>query len=84
MSSHPVGKTLTTRHSHEILPRQVRDQPLYVRRIRDMASPSTNLTTILFADIAGSTRLYDTFGDFKATRTDFRLPVPAERTGEGK
>ena len=26
----------------------------------------TNQLTILFADIAGSTRLYDTFGDFKA------------------
>lgn len=26
----------------------------------------TNQKTILFADIAGSTRLYDTFGDFKA------------------
>jgi adenylate cyclase len=66
MSSHPVGKTLTTRHSHEILPRQVPDQPLSVRRIRDMATPSTNQITILFADIAGSTRLYDTYGDFKA------------------
>jgi adenylate cyclase len=66
MSSHPVGKTLTTRHSHGILPRQVPDQPLSVRRIRDMATPSTNQITILFADIAGSTRLYDTYGDFKA------------------
>lgn len=31
-----------------------------------MATPSTNQITILFADIAGSTRLYDTYGDFKA------------------
>ena len=28
--------------------------------------PSTQQVTILFADIAGSTRLYDTFGDIKA------------------
>lgn len=28
--------------------------------------PSSNPVTILFADIAGSTRLYDTFGDIKA------------------
>lgn len=31
-----------------------------------MGTPPTNQLTILFADIAGSTRLYDTFGDFKA------------------
>jgi adenylate cyclase len=31
-----------------------------------MATPPTNQLSILFADIAGSTRLYDTFGDFKA------------------
>jgi len=28
--------------------------------------PTTSQLTILFADIAGSTRLYDTYGDFKA------------------
>lgn len=31
-----------------------------------MATPPTPQLTILFADIAGSTRLYDTFGDVKA------------------
>lgn len=31
-----------------------------------MVDLPTNQLTILFADIAGSTRLYDTFGDFKA------------------
>lgn len=31
-----------------------------------MDTPSTDQLTILFADIAGSTRLYDTFGDIKA------------------
>lgn len=31
-----------------------------------MGTLPTNQLTILFADIAGSTRLYDTFGDFKA------------------
>lgn len=31
-----------------------------------MANLPTNQLSILFADIAGSTRLYDTFGDFKA------------------
>ncbi|MGD8703452.1 MAG: adenylate/guanylate cyclase domain-containing protein [Desulfosarcina sp.] len=33
-----------------------------------MATPPANQLTILFADIAESTRLYDTFGDFKARK----------------
>jgi adenylate cyclase len=44
---------------------QVPIQPLSVWWISDMPPP-TNRLTILFADIASSTRLYDTFGDFKA------------------
>lgn len=35
-------------------------------QIPDMNTLPTNQLTIFFADIAGSTRLYDTFGDFKA------------------
>jgi hypothetical protein len=41
-----------------------------------MATLPTNQITILFADIAGSTRLYDTFGDFKARGADFGLLCP--------
>lgn len=36
-----------------------------------MATPPTRRLTILFADIADSTRLYDTFGDFRARELIF-------------
>ena len=68
--SHSYGQSkfniLTRRDSRASVPLQVPIEPISVGWISDMDTQPANRLTILFADIAGSTRLYDTFGDAKA------------------
>jgi adenylate cyclase len=59
-------KTLTTRGSHEIDVAVSFSLYFPLRRFFVTDTLPTDPLTILFADIAESTRLYDTFGDIKA------------------